>query len=378
MLREVIGRGSFSGAAESLHLSQSAVSQQIAVLEREVGIPLLERTSDGPKLTAAGEALMDHGDAVICRLEEAERELAQIAGLEGGRLRLASFPTASATLMTRALPLFRQRFPRVVLEFTEDEPEESFPALKRGDVDLAVVFDYPAFPLDFTRDVEAELVYEEPMRIALPPGHPLAAAKSVRITDLADEDWLCGEQASSCRDQVLGLCREAGFEPRISFQSDDYQVLKGFVAGGLGVTILPELAGGDDGIELRAVRGAQPIRRVWAVTRDSEARSPAAEQMLGILREVCRAYRDVRGLAGGCVGRSGNPPPCTISCSTESPPFGRDPCDAPMGAFATVPGSIEPSPWFARERGTQKAALTRCRWGESPAMQLRRNASLSA
>ena len=118
MLREVIGRGSFSGAAESLHLSQSAVSQQIAVLEREVGIPLLERTSDGPKLTAAGETLMDHGDAVICRLEEAERELAQIAGLEGGRLRLASFPTASATLMTRALPLFRQRFPRVVLEFT--------------------------------------------------------------------------------------------------------------------------------------------------------------------------------------------------------------------------------------------------------------------
>ena len=181
MLREVIARGSFSAAAESLHLSQSAVSQQIAVLEREVGIPLLERTSDGPKLTAAGEALMDHGDAVICRLEEAERELAQIAGLEGGRLRLASFPTASATLMTRALSLFRQRFPRVELEFTEDEPEESFPALKRGDVDLAVVFDYPAFPLDFTRDVEAELIYEEPMRVALPPGHPLAAAKSVRI-----------------------------------------------------------------------------------------------------------------------------------------------------------------------------------------------------
>ena len=91
VLREVIARGSFSAAAESLHLSQSAVSQQIAVLEREVGIPLLERTSDGPKLTSAGEALMEHGDAVICRLEEAERELAQIAGLEGGRLRLASF-----------------------------------------------------------------------------------------------------------------------------------------------------------------------------------------------------------------------------------------------------------------------------------------------
>src|SRR3954453_2756217 len=190
VLQEVVTRGSFSAAAESLHLSQSAVSQQIAVLEREVGISLLERTSVGPKLTPPGEALMVPGHAVMCRLEEAERELAQIAGLEGGRLRLASFPTASATLMTSALSLFRQRFPKVELAFSEDEPEDSFPGLKRGDFDLAVVFDYPAFPLDFARDVEAELIYEESMRVALPPGHPLAGAKTVRISDLADEEWL--------------------------------------------------------------------------------------------------------------------------------------------------------------------------------------------
>src|SRR3954449_9345882 len=292
VLREVIARGSFSAAAEALHLSQSAVSPQIAVLEREVGIPLLERTSDGPKLTSAGEALMEHGDAVICRLEEAERELAQIAGLEGGRLRVASFPTASATLMTKALSLFRERFPKVELQFCEDEPEDSFPNLKRGDFDLTVVFDYPEFPLDFSRDVEAELIYEEPMRVALPPGHPLAAAKSVRISDLADEDWLCGALPSSCVDQIFKLCREAGFEPRISFRSEDYEVIKGFVAGGLGVSILPELAGDHPGIELRSVRGQKPIRRVWAVTRANDIRSPAAEEMLGILREVCREYRD--------------------------------------------------------------------------------------
>ena len=293
----MVARGSFSAAADSLHLSQSAVSQQIAVLEREVGISLLERTSEGPKLTTAGEALMSHGDAVMCRLEEAERELAQIAGLEGGRLRLASFPTASATLMTKALALFRRRFPKVELEFSEDEPEDAFPSLKRGEFDLAVVFDYPDFPLDFARDVEAELIYEESMRVALPPGHPLAAAKSVRIEDLADEDWLCGELPSSCREQVLQICRDAGFEPRISFQSEEYEVIKGFVAGGLGVTIMPELAGGHPDIELRAVRGRKPIRRVWAVTRESDARSPAAEEMLGILREVCRAYRDHSALA---------------------------------------------------------------------------------
>jgi DNA-binding transcriptional LysR family regulator len=168
--------------------------------------------------------------------------------------------------------------------------------LKRGEFDLAVVFDYPAFPLDFSRDVEAELIYEESMRVALPPGHPLASAKSVRISDLADEDWLCGALPSSCRFQVINLCREAGFEPRITFQSEDYGVIKGFVAGGLGVAILPELAGGHPGIELLPVRGQKPIRRVWAVTRESDVRSPAAEQMLGSLREVCRAYRDERQL----------------------------------------------------------------------------------
>jgi len=296
VLQEVVTRGSFSAAADSLHLSQSAVSQQIAVLEREVGISLLERTSNGPKLTAAGEALMSHGDAVICRLAEAERELAQIAGLEGGRLRVASFPTASATLMTRALSLFRERFPKIELQFSEDEPEDAFPGLKRGDFDLAVVFDYPDFPLDFSRDVTAELIYEEAMRVALPPGHPRGGAKSVRVSDLGDEDWLCGALPSSCRDQVIELCRDAGFEPRISFRSEDYEVIKGFVAAGLGVTILPELAGGHPGIELRAVRGQRPVRRVWAVTRENESRSPAAEQMLGILREVCRAYRDDRDL----------------------------------------------------------------------------------
>ena len=297
VLQEVVSRGSFSAAAESLHLSQSAVSQQIATLEREVGVPLLERTTGGPKLTAAGEALMEHGDAVLCRLEEAERALAQIAGLEGGRLRLACFPTASATLMTRALSLFRQRFPKIELQFSEDEPEDAFPGLKSGEFDLTVVFDYPEFPLDFARDVEAELIYEEPMYVALPPGHPLAAAKSVRIEDLAEEDWLCGALPSSCKDQVLGLCRQAGFEPKISFQSEDYEVIKGFVAGGLGVSIIPELAGDHPGIALRPVRGKKPVRRVWAVTRESEVRSPAADQMLGILRDVCRAYRGERKLA---------------------------------------------------------------------------------
>ena len=291
VLREVISSGSFSGAAENLHLSQSAVSQQVAALEREVGQPLLERTSEGPRLTAAGEVLLSHGDAVITRLEEAERELAEIAGLEGGRLRLMSFPTASAALVTRAMADFRGRFPNIELHFSEGEPEDSIPALRSGETDLAVVFDYVDYPGDWGRDTEAELILEEPMRIALAPGHPLAASKRVKVEALADEDWLCGERPSSCRDNVLNCCRAAGFEPRISFESDDYSVLQGLVAAGLGVTLLPDLAGKHPGVELRDIVPKPPTRRIWAVTRDADSRSPAAEEMVAILRDVGERYR---------------------------------------------------------------------------------------
>jgi molybdate transport repressor ModE-like protein len=296
VLREVVSGGSFSAAAESLHLSQSAVSQQIATLEREAGQQLLERTSEGPKLTAAGEALMRHGDAVISRLHEAERELAEIAGLEGGRLRLVSFPTASATLMTPAISEFGRLYPRVELRFAEAEPEDAFPALRRGDFDLAVVFDYPDFPIDFGRDTEVEQIYVEPMRVALPPGHPLASARKVDIGDLADEPWLCGALPSSCRQQVIEVGRGAGFEPRISFESEDYEVIKSFVAGGLGVTILPELAGTHPGIVLKDIKPKAPVRRVWAVTREREVRSPAVEAMLPVLREVASSYGSERRL----------------------------------------------------------------------------------
>ncbi|MGH2955531.1 MAG: LysR family transcriptional regulator [Solirubrobacterales bacterium] len=291
VLREVVQQGSFSGAADALHLSQSAISQQVAALEREVGQPLLERTSDGPKLTAAGEVLISHGDAVLARLDEAERELAEIAGMEAGRLRLMSFPTASAALVTRAMADFRARFPNIELHFAEGEPEDSIPALRSGEIDIAVAFDYPVSPEDFGRDTEAELILEEPMRIALPPGHPLAASKTVEVGALADEDWLCGDRPSSCREHVHNVCRDAGFEPRISFESDDYQVLQGLVAAGLGVTLLPDLAGDYPGMVLRDIVPETPIRRVWAVAREAASRSPATAEMVSVLKEVGERHR---------------------------------------------------------------------------------------
>jgi DNA-binding transcriptional LysR family regulator len=286
ILREVANQGSFSAAADALYLSQSAVSQQVATLEREVGMALLARAQDGPKLTDAGASLLTHADAVIARLEEAERELGEIAGLEAGRLRLASFPSASATLVTRALSAFRAQFPGIELKFSESEPEESLPLLRRGELDLAVIFDYPSLPRGEERDVERVQLIAESMHAALPTDHPLAGADTVRLTDLADEPWLSGTRPSTCADVIIEACREAGFEPRIAFESDDYSVLQGFVAGGLGVTLLPDLALAAlrPDVVVRRIVPEAPTRRVWAAVRTEGARSPAADAMLGILR----------------------------------------------------------------------------------------------
>ncbi|MGI9019504.1 MAG: LysR family transcriptional regulator [Solirubrobacterales bacterium] len=293
ILREVAARGSFSAAAEELYLSQSAVSQQVATLEREVGMTLLERTSAGPKLTDAGSALVTHVDAVICRLEEAERELAAIAGLEGGRLRLVSFPTASATLVTRAVSSFRERHPAVELQLGEAEPDQSVPALKRGEYDLALTYDYAFHPDPEDRDTHRTLLLEEEMQIALPPEHRLAKRAAVKLGDLADDDWLTGVSSGSCRTHVILLCQQAGFEPRISFESDDYQVLQGLVSAGVGVSLLPELAlaGRHAEVVTRPLAGKAPVRRVWATTLAAGSRAPATDAMLQVLAGVAERFR---------------------------------------------------------------------------------------
>ena len=288
VLAEVARRGSFSAAADALYLSQSAVSQQVATLEREVGLSLLERTNGGPKLTDAGRTLVDHGEAAIARLEEAEQEVAAIAGLEGGELRIASFPTASAILLTEALAEFSGSHPNVRLSVTEAEPEQSLPMLHAAEIDLALTFDYTTLPAKDDRDVDRDLLLTESMYVALPRDHPLAGADRVRLADLADEAWVCGTRPSSCSQAVVETCRAAGFEPRIAFESDEYPVLQGYVAAGLGYTLLPDLALPTlrSDLVVRPTRPAAPKRRVWAATRVEGARSPATEAMVETLGRV--------------------------------------------------------------------------------------------
>jgi DNA-binding transcriptional LysR family regulator len=297
ILREVAQQGSFSAAGDALYLSQSAVSQQIATLEREVGMQLLDRTREGPKLTDAGRVLVAHAEAAIARLDEAERELAAIAGLEGGELRLASFPSASATVLTEAVSLFHRRHPNVRLSVADAEPEESLPRLRAGELDLALTIDYPSVPSPEERDLERTLVLTESMHLALPADHELARRQVVPLAEFEQTEWLCGSRPSTCGEAVIRACRDAGFEPRIGFESDDYHVMQGFIAAGLGVTLLPDLALTTlrSDVVVRPTDPPAPKRRVWAATRAEGARSPATDEMVAILVEVGAAFEKRTG-----------------------------------------------------------------------------------
>jgi DNA-binding transcriptional LysR family regulator len=294
ILREVAERRSFSAAGDALFLSQSAVSQQVATLEREVGMRLLDRTREGPKLTDAGQVLVGHAEAAIARLEEAERELAAIAGLEGGELRLASFPSASATILTEAVSLFHRRHPMVRLAVADAEPEDSLPRLRAGEIDLALSFDYPSVPVEAERDLDRTLLLTESMHLALPADHPLASRTTVPLAELADHTWLCGSLPSTCGEVVIAACRTAGFEPEVGFETDDYNVMQGFIAAGLGMTLLPDLVLPTlrSDLVVRPTDPPAPERRVWAATRGVGSRSPATEEMVSILAEVGAAFAE--------------------------------------------------------------------------------------
>jgi len=285
ILREVAEHGSFSSAADSLHLTQSAVSQQIAALERETGTILVDRNRGHLRLTDPGEALVRHAEAVLGRLDEAERELHEIAGLRSGRVRMVSFPTAGATLMVKAVASFRRKHPGIELGLTEAEPEESIPELRAGEHDLALVYDYVNVPLAEDRDLERTFLLEEHMQLALPKDHRLAGRKSVQLSELADETWIIGTCAASCSDNIKLACRQAGFEPEVGFESNDYQVHQSLVSAGFGVSLVPALllTGRHPGLKVVEIDDP-PLRRVWALTRLGPARSQATDAMLEVLQ----------------------------------------------------------------------------------------------
>jgi DNA-binding transcriptional LysR family regulator len=290
ILKEVADRGSFSAAAEALSYTQSAVSQQIAALEREAGTQLVTRGSRGIRLTEAGEALVRHADAILTRLADAEAELEAIAGLRGGRLRLAAFPTVGATLMPLAIAHFRERHPDVELTVRQLEPEDSLPLLKCGELDIALTIEPLAHP--DTDGLDCTFLLDDPMFAVLPPSHRLAHKARLRLKDLAGDAWISTTDTCSCASLVRNHCIRLGFEPHVTFESDDYLAIQGLVAAGVGVALIPTLAlsAVRDDIVIRDLGHEAPIRKIAAATLPGAHRSPAARAMLDVLSEVAQQY----------------------------------------------------------------------------------------
>jgi DNA-binding transcriptional LysR family regulator len=296
VLREVAARGSFSAAAESLAYTQSAVSQQIAALEREAGTRLVERSARGVRLTEAGRALVRHAEVILARLADAEAELEAIAGLRGGRVRLASFASAGATVVPRAIALFRERYPAVDLSVHPAEPDEALAALKGGEVDIALTIDAEFCAVE-DEAVDLQHLLDDPMYVVLPAGHRYAAKPKIRLEELRDEPWL-GGSTTGCPDTMILVraCNAAGFEPRIAFYSDDYLAIQGFVAAGVGVSLIPDLAllAVRDDVAIRSLGARPPMRRIQAMTLRDGYRSPAISAMLDTLAEVGEEFESNR------------------------------------------------------------------------------------
>ena len=292
ILIEVANRGSFSAAADALSYTQSAVSQQIAALEAETGVTLLERLPRGVRLTPAGQVLLSYAEGIIARLHAAEAEMAAIAGLRGGQLRMASFPTAGATLMPLAIAIFRAQHPEVELSLAEGEPEEIAPRLSAGEFDIALLFEFEGTSQSLGPDLSRLALFEDPMFLALPADHALAHRRTLRLENLRAEAWIQTSASSPCARHVVRSCHAAGFEPIVSFESDDYQTVQGLVAAGVGVALIPKLAlaGAREDIAIRALSPASPVRDVVAATPDGTRLTAAAAAMRQILTDVASRF----------------------------------------------------------------------------------------
>ena len=288
VLKEVAERGSFSAAAEALSYTQPAISQQVAALEQRVGAKLVDRTPRGIRLTEAGRVLLGHSEAILARLAEAEAELAAIADMRGGQVRLVSFPTGGASLIPRAMAAFRERHPGVEVGLSVGPRDEAIERLRSGDADIALLLESGFGPEPDGGRLDRIHLLDDPLFAALPADHPLARKRSLKLADLADETWI--RDGSPCPDSEIFLraCHAAGFEPRVAFQSEDYLAIQGFIAAGVGIALIPQLAlqAVRDDVVARELAGHTPVRLVVAATLAGTYRSPATEAMLDILREI--------------------------------------------------------------------------------------------
>jgi DNA-binding transcriptional LysR family regulator len=291
-LRAVADHGTLAAAADALHLTPSAVSQQLSALEREVGHALLEPAGRSVRLTAAARVLLGHADALFAQLERLQGELAAQDEAPRGEVRIGGFPTALAGLLAPAARPLHAAAPAVTLRVEEAETDEAVAMLVARDVDVILGMECSAAPRrDDTRFHREELLGDI-LDAVLPTDHPLADRVRIDLADLSNEQWVAPPVGWSCDEVFLAGCRGAGFSPRVAHRAGDWQAVMGLVAGGLGISLVPRLAhtAPPAGVVIIPLIGEPPRRHVFVACRAGAESSPAIRVLLDAIADTAREH----------------------------------------------------------------------------------------
>jgi len=297
VFRRLAELGSFTAVAEALSYTQSAVSQQISALERETGTLLIERQRKRARLTEAGEILLAHAEAILGRIEHAERDLAAYVEARSGRLRLAAFESAGASIVPSAVESFHARHPGVELNVVQMEPAEAGARLENRELDLAIVYDLQPPTGALGEELELTYLFDDRYTAVIPSAHRLAREEVIELSALAQDVWINTTERDLCHQLILAACRAAGFEPKEAFEVDEIATSQALVAHGSGVTLLPSLALGarHREVAVASLGAAAPVRSIYAARLAAGYPTPSSEAMLGVLGEVAAEAARARG-----------------------------------------------------------------------------------
>lgn len=290
-LRELSHRGTMAAVAEALHLTPSAVSQQLALLEEEIGLALTERQGRGVKLTAAGELLVSHTEQILTVMDEARSELALLKKQVVGKLRVATFPTVAAALLPSVIKRLSTDYPHLEVQLSEMEPADGLAALGSWGADIAFVDDLTLRLSGKEKLVQQVHVLDDQLYALLPAEHRLAGKSTVTVAELKSERWALDSALSFYAEFVMNLCRRAGYEPRVNAECRGFEIICAMVQGGCSVSVIPGLRliqpiPGTVAVKLRP----EVSRRISLAYRRGEHRNPAVQLFVQGVQQESAAY----------------------------------------------------------------------------------------
>ncbi len=288
LLREVANRGTIAAAAASVGYTPSAVSQQLAGLERAVGMTVLERVGRNVRLTDAGRELVDHADRLLAGVEEAQVALERVQGEARGRLLVAIYQSVGSTLLAPLLSLLAARHPHLQLrtQFYDQNPDDALDRLAMGELDLAFAKDYPDAPEEPRDGIVRELLLDDHFALVVADDDPLTGP-TVSLDQVADRPFIASPPTVSCGRRVVTACRQHGFEPNIVHELDDYPTAMQLVAAGVGVSLIPSLGLVHAPPGVRAIALSEPVtRHVQLAFRAASAERPAIAAVRAAVADV--------------------------------------------------------------------------------------------